>query len=446
MGKYDKLLKNSNFKHFFTGRIISSFGDKINFIAIMLYVFALTGRALDVSLFMICNAIPKFLIMPFAGVVADKYDKKRLLIFCDIARALLVVMIPFCGQLYQIFILSILISSFNAISFPTRQAFYPTLVEKDDLMLANSLNSVLMSIVTLVGFAAGGAIVGFLGAKIAFVVDGATFLISGVLLLLIKVQKVASNKEPLRPKEMISNIKEGANYCIQNHVLKFALVFIFTISLMVSMVDPMIVSYTKQSLHLVEMESLKAALSTANESSAVVIQEAINKLSKQSDLEFSIIFVLVGIGGILGTYVNGKFAQNVNRLKALMLMTVFDGICLIGIGRFPNFYVSTVLFTVWGVVATLFQVYLFTMIQESAEQKHMGKVFGLVGVIRDPAAIVSYIIGGMLADLSSPALVISVIGGIEILICFVLMTTVLYKLAKKSIDDLGTGANTENVV
>ena len=124
---------------FFAAQSVSSLGDWIGVIAIAGFAFELGGNA-GVGLVMTARVLPGFIVGPLAGVFADRYDRKRLMVGADVARAMLIVSVPFAQNLIYLLLVSAILESLTLIWGPAKDASLPHFVKRSELQHANSLS------------------------------------------------------------------------------------------------------------------------------------------------------------------------------------------------------------------------------------------------------------------------------------------------------------------
>ena len=187
-------LENRNFQRLWWGQLISQFGDRIHQMALVALVAERAhGSTLMLAKLMACTIIPVFFIQPIAGVLVDRWDRRMTLLICDIARGILVLLIPlvfiFWKTLVPINILVFLVFCFSRFYQPAKMSIIPDLVPKDYLLTANSLVSTTGMIAFILGCALGGILVDRYGARVGFMVDAATFFISGAFVFSIDISR-----------------------------------------------------------------------------------------------------------------------------------------------------------------------------------------------------------------------------------------------------------------
>lgn len=193
MGEYFDLLKrNANFRYLWWGNVISLLGDWFNLIASAALVTELTSSGVAISYLFLVRFLPMFLFSPIAGVIADRYDRKKILIAADLLRAVTVscfLLIHSSNQLWLFYVLTATQFMLSAMFNPARSAALANIVEQKDLVTANALDSFTWSTMLALGSFLGGVIATFFGNQTAFAMDAATFLMSAFLISRIVMPK-----------------------------------------------------------------------------------------------------------------------------------------------------------------------------------------------------------------------------------------------------------------
>ncbi len=184
---YLLLLKNNpNYRKFWLAGVISQIGDWFNYIAIFVLLINLTGSGEAISWFLIAKFLPTFFLGPITGVVADRFDRKKIIIFCDLVRVLVVFSFLFireAEQVYLVFVLTVLQESLWSFWQPAREASLPDICNKEEIALANGLSGASWSVMLALGAAAGGFVTSLFGWQTAIVVDALTFVASALVMM-----------------------------------------------------------------------------------------------------------------------------------------------------------------------------------------------------------------------------------------------------------------------
>ncbi len=215
VGYFELVLRNRQFRLLWLGQVVSLLGDWFGLIASATLVAQLTGSAMAVGGLFVVRMLPPFLVSPLAGVAADRYDRKWLLIIADLARMLTVLgflLVREPGQVWLLYTLTAIQLGFSGLFFPTRNALLPNLVSHAELGSANALSAVTWSTMLAFGAALGGMVAGRFGVAIAFVVDAASYLGSAALLLAIQSPPRAAAPGDGSVRAAVGQYLEGLRY------------------------------------------------------------------------------------------------------------------------------------------------------------------------------------------------------------------------------------------
>lgn len=196
---------NANYRHLWIGQIISLFGDWFNLIASAALISQLTASGLAVGGLFVVRMLAPFLISPLAGVAADRYNRKWLLILADLSRAVVVLgflLVRTPEQVWLLYALTAVQLAISGVFFPARNAILPDIVSRGELGAANALSSSTWSVMLAIGAALGGLVAGEWGIYPAFVIDALTFLLSAAV-----IARISYRWEP--PMEGDTSIRAG---------------------------------------------------------------------------------------------------------------------------------------------------------------------------------------------------------------------------------------------
>lgn len=182
MNVYVELLRrNRNYRYLWFGRVVSNLGDWFNLLASASLIARLTDSGAAVSLLFLVRFLPLFLMSPFAGVIADHFDRRKVLIATNLLRALTVaalVLVDRPERIWLLYVLTALQFVFSAVFTPAETALIPNVVDEDDLITANALDSLTWSTMLAFGAMLGGLAAAFFGVTAAFLLDALSFLLS----------------------------------------------------------------------------------------------------------------------------------------------------------------------------------------------------------------------------------------------------------------------------
>ena len=183
---YVRLALNGSFSALWFGQLISLFGDRVNQIALLFFVYQLTNSPLHVALTFVASNLPNLLFSPVAGALVDRWEHKQVLVVSDILRASLVLLVPVAISInvWLAYPIVFFITTVSLFFRPARIAILPRIVQERDLLSANSSMWVGETIADVVNYPLAGLFVLFLGSSVAlaFWIDAVTYLASAALL------------------------------------------------------------------------------------------------------------------------------------------------------------------------------------------------------------------------------------------------------------------------
>ena len=184
---YGELLRTSRaFRLLWFAQIASLFGDWFNVIASSTLLAQLTGAGAALGALFAVRMLGSFFASPLAGVLADRYNRKRILIVTDLLRAVVVLGLLLVREPHHVWLLFVLTGvqvGISGVFFPVRVAILPEIASRRLLGPANALSSATWSTMLAVGAAAGGVFAGVFGIAAAFILDAATYVVSALLLV-----------------------------------------------------------------------------------------------------------------------------------------------------------------------------------------------------------------------------------------------------------------------
>jgi MFS family permease len=207
-------LANPNYRRFFSGQAISLVGTWMQTVAQSWLVLQLTDSATALGLVVALQTLPVLLLGPYGGVVADRVDKRRLMIALQSMMGLLALVLGILTvsaqvQLWQVYLLAVLLGLINCFENPARQSFVLEMVDSADLHNAVSLNSVLVNAARAVGPAIAGLIIATGGLGICFLLNAASFV--AVVLSLALLDTTALHPAPPASRSR-GQLREGLRY------------------------------------------------------------------------------------------------------------------------------------------------------------------------------------------------------------------------------------------
>ena len=215
------LLDNTAFRRLWAAQLLAQLGEAVALVAMPLLVYALTGSAELLSLIFVLQLAPRVLLAPIAGMVVDRFDRKRLIIAADLARAGLVLLLPFATSAWQVAVVATFVAIGNTISRPAELAALPMVVPPNQLVPAMAAAQVAGSVVRIIGPVLAAGIVAFAGPGPAFMVQAVCFVLSAIILTRMSLPPVTRQGDPDEAKSALRReIVDGIRIVAHNPIVR----------------------------------------------------------------------------------------------------------------------------------------------------------------------------------------------------------------------------------
>lgn len=230
-----RALKYKNFRLFVSGQSLSLVGTWLQMVALTWLVYKLTNSAFMLGIVGFSGQIPMFLVSPFAGVFADRWNRHKMLLITQslaLLQALVLSILVFTDliDIWHIILLSIFLGIINAIDMPIRQAFVFDMIEnhKEDVGNAVALNSSMVNAARLVGPSIAGILIATVGEGWCFLVNSLSF--TAVVISLLKM-KVEFKPKTLKKLNVKNELKEGFNYAFKFIPIRYLILLLASVSI-----------------------------------------------------------------------------------------------------------------------------------------------------------------------------------------------------------------------
>jgi MFS family permease len=287
VGYIELIRSNASFRNIWIGQIISLLGDWFNLIASASLISMLTQSGLAVGGLFVIRMLSQFLASPVGGVLADRYNRKKLLIVFDLFRGLIVLgflLVRTPDQVWLLYALTAAQLAFSGMFFPTRNAILPDLVSPRELSAANALSSATWSTMLAFGAALGGLIAGEWGLKPSFIIDSFTFFLSAFFISRIVYQKSPSVEQAEgKVFSVFSQTLEGLRFLNDHRRL-----------LMIAL----------------QKASITLAITSVFQVLQVTISSQIFVMGEGGSTSLGLIYAMVGIGTGFGPIIARRFIEN----------------------------------------------------------------------------------------------------------------------------------------
>ncbi|WP_404323192.1 MFS transporter [Cytobacillus firmus] len=357
---------------FLSSQTISLFGSSLVQYAIMWHITLTTESGLMMTLYIICGFIPTFFLSPVAGVWADRYNRKMLIILADglIAFSTLILAILFLmgyESIWLLFVMAGIRALGTGIQTPAVGAILPQIVPKEKLTKVNGINGSIQAVIMFVSPMVSAALIAMASHEVIFFIDVITAAIAIVTLM--AFVKIAVHKKAAAEQtaSYFSDFKQGLQYVNGNPFLKkFFLFFAVFIVLMApaAFLTPLQVTRTFGG-DVWELTAIEIAFSVG----------------------------MMAGGGIIASW--GGYP---NKITTMTLASLNMGICTLALGIVPVFWIYLLFMAFFGIAMPIFNTPVTVLLQEKIEEDYLGRVFGVMGMISTSMMPIGMLIFGPIAD------------------------------------------------
>ena len=361
------LLGNVRFRQLWAAQAISFVGDAVSMVALVILVVQLTGSASAVGGALVARLLPTF-ASPLFGVLADRFDRRVVLVASDLVRATLVLGLVFVRDLVLIYGLIFLMGLARTLFNPTIRAAFPSVVGEGDLARANSLIGGTFSASVTVGPALGGLLVAAVGVSGAFLLDAATYLISAGLLSRIPLPRPQREEEEVG---VFRELRSGFSYLAGARVPLAVMIGAFLTVLATDLATPAEVFLAKGTFGA-------------------------------GDVGYGLLVSVWGGGMVLGSAFMAVLGDRLRLLPTYFLGIFVWALALAGTGLSPTFVLALGMLAIAGAANGLDNVVTDTILQRQVPDAFLGRVFSVKYLGYGAGEALAYPAGGMLVDALGP--------------------------------------------
>lgn len=360
------LFRNPRFVKLWVGQGISFIGDAFSTVALVVLVAQITGSASAVGGILVARLLPT-LASPLVGVLADRLDRRAILVLSDLSRAVLVFGLVFVRDVTLLYLLAFLLGVARTFFNPTVRAAFPSVVGDGDLTRANALISGTFSVSIAVGPALGGLLVATVGVNAAFMLDAVTYIVSAVLLSRIALPS------PERSEEVgfVRELKSGLSYLGGARVPLAIVIGAFLTILTANATVPAEIFLAKETFDA-------------------------------GNAGYGLLVSLWGGGMVLGSALMVLAGNKVGLMPLYFLSIFATALALAGTGLAPSFALALSLLAVAGAANGIDNVATDTILQERVSDALLGRVFSIRFLTYSAGEALAYPAGGLIVDAVGP--------------------------------------------
>jgi MFS transporter, DHA3 family, macrolide efflux protein len=388
---------------FLVGQTITTFGSLLVQYALLWHLTLTTKSGVVLALAAVFGFLPQAIVSIFAGVWADRVNRKVMIILSDSTIALATLVLAFfmmsgVDDLWLIFLVMAVRSVGAGIQMPAISALIPQIVPTDKLMRVNGINSSVQSSLLILGPVAAAGIYSTMSLAAILFVDVVTAVIGLSLLATIAVptlSRAASDDKP----SYFTDLREGLKYIFSHDLVRWVMVIYSIVFLLV--------------------------VAPSNLSPLMLVRTFGDDVWLLTILELSF-----GIGMVAGGALMAIFGSKADRLGMMVGTSILFGVLAVVMGFTTNLILFYTLFFLIGLAVPAFSTSSMTLLQETVEPERQGRVFGFVGIVMAVAMPIGMAVLGPLADIVSVEILLIATGAITVLIAVV---AVLLPAGKRAI-------------
>jgi MFS family permease len=372
------VLRQRSFACLWVGQLVSLIGDWMLLVVLPFYIYTLTGSTLATGAMFIVQTVPRLCLGSLAGVFVDRWNRKYTMIVTNLVQA--AVLLPLFlvhspEWIWVIYVFAFIDSNVAQFFLPAQSAIIPQLVEKADLLAANSLNSTSSELTRLIGPLLGGLLLGIFGLPSVIVVDVCSFLFSGLMISLIALPPGRTQEEVQRPsvRARLWKIRDewldGLRLVKRERLIAAIFTVMGVAMIGEGLIEVLLPGYVEHVLH----------------GSAVVLGWL---MSAQA------------VGGIAGSLLVVRLSKWIPPALLISLCgSIFGGLLTV-IALVSTLVIVLPLITVIGASVIGFFVSQITLLQNTVANAYQGRVFGAFNTLQAIALLAGMVVASSLGDRS----------------------------------------------
>ena len=375
-------LRQRNFTLLWLGGLISLIGDWALGVGLPIYVYLLTHSVLALSITLLVESIPNIVLGSVAGVFVDRWNRKHTMVITNLLLALALLpmlLVRTADRVWIIYIVSFVLACLEQFFSPAQNALLPTLVKEENLVQANSLNSLSSNLARLIGPALGGLIAAAFSLNGIVLVDAVSFLVAALLVALI----VAPSKPQAGIETPLAAAEAGAIAHLWHE-----------------WIDGLRVIRAERTLSV--LLAMFSITMLGEGVFGVLYPVFVNRILHGAALQIGQLMSAQAVGGLLGGVVVGWLGKRIMSRWAIGLFEVAFGLTDLIIFNspafFPFFWLTVGLFVTAGLVGIGPSTGARSLLQAKSPDAYRGRIFGALGMTMGLFALIGTLTAGFLTD------------------------------------------------
>ena len=377
-----------NFILFWQGQLVSILGDVVYAIALGFWILATTGSTALMGGLMAASTLPRILVSPVAGVLVDRFDRRRLMIWMDTIRGAAVVAVGIAGfagslRVWMVFAAGIVLGICGSFFSPAVSSVIPDITSREKIVQANSVFSMLQPGGNIVGNSAGGFLFNVLGAPVLFLFNGLSYLFSAGSLLFARVPRIVHARAKMH---FITDLKNGLSFVWRIRGLRLLILTAAVLNFFANMAIMLFLPFYQRNP---AMGPAKYGIAMAVFTGGMFLGMALTAGVKIPPAKRASLFIILAV-------------------VSMVALMIFPFVGMFGI--------ALALLCIAGFTNAIINVFIMAVMQLAVPQDMRGKVFALVGMVTQGLTPIAFAVAGVLAEFIPLAPLISGCFGLAVLV------------------------------
>lgn len=394
----------SNMNLYISGRVISLLGTQIYNFILALYILKMTGTALTFAITLVLSVIPRVILSPFAGVLVDNMNRKKIIVLSDIISGFIMLFLYiqltfYSPNIYILYSTTLILNMINTFFDISMTASITDIFNKEEIMKISSLSETITSATSISGPLLGGFIFGLVSFKWFILFNGISFFLSAFLEMLLTFNSTNSNKKKAR-KNIWAEIKESIDYIHTEKIvgiLYFAAIFI----------------------------NIFFAMGVT-----ITIPYIVNNILNLNSYQFGILQASTPVGMFIASIILSSIKEKEKKYTWFISGLFVESFCMILLGLFGMYFSSSnisLLFFIYALILFLLgsaisvvNINIRVVMQKIIPNEIKGKVFGTLSTFCMIVNPLTLVLSGFFIDKINPFILPSIAGFMFVILTFIL--------------------------
>lgn len=346
-------LVHKNFRYYWTGQCVSQVGTWMQSIGQSWLVYTLTNSPFLLGLVGTLQFLPVTVFSLFAGVIVDRFSKKKILLITQsismiLAFILSLLVFTHTVKYGHILILAVILGFTNTFDMPTRQSFVVEVVGKQDLMNAIALNSATFNLARILGPAIGAVVMGSLGAAWCFFLNGVSYL--AVIYGLLHIEPITYVRKNNSEKKILSEIKDGLKYIFKTPVLLKTVIIVTVMGIFAFNYSVLLPVFTKDVLH-------------------------------QQEGTYGFLMSSLGVGSLIGALTVSLRSKSGPKMTVMIISSIIVSFMLMLTGLSRIKYLAALSLAITGIFNIQFSTTANSTLQINSRDEYRGRVMSVYSLV-----------------------------------------------------------------